>query len=602
MHPHGTPNGSLPSLPGWSRTALALIAQAGSHPIDLYERVSGGRQEKEQTIDTQHDVLTSGIELSSGRVGEVFKDNPFTGTVSSRPGLNKLRAAARLSHQAGRTRYLLIYDTGRLARGEPWLRPMIEDELRQLGIQVAYVLNETDESDEGMVMDGLRSLFDAWERKKIARRLADGRQKKINRGAIWRSTRKRPFGWMYRTPEEMNRAGHGEGRHPKDGEVVQHPDEVPIVEEIIRRIATGEITAHAMAAELNQRGIRTTAGNWWRGDTVGLVVRNPLHSGRVPERRYETVLPKRPYKTMDERKSKQLKSSHRRIDPSAWVPLSRQPTPIVTPELQDAAIAEMARRNTQRNATRRTNRFFLLRGLVYCMAPCLDHPEIPCERRMQGEAPPQRRPFYRCCRPYPGTADRPGRRCRTKVPAEALEDYVWAWLYDTFTKEEKRDRLLRDMGLAQETDALAIAEAEAALVAAHRAVEEATTAIDHVLERFEKGKLTEEHYDRLYPKRCEAREAAQGRLAEAQRRRADAIAAGARWVEVEQYVKDMQAKFEEADSDDGPEGLQRRAKMIQHLIERVEIYPNGRKRIVGRLRCITGEVPKRVAGTSTIGS
>src|SRR5437764_8401383 len=106
-----------------------------------------------------------------------------------------------------------------------------------------------------------------------------------------------------------------------------------------------------MAEELNQRGMRTTQGNWWRGDTVGLVVRNPLHSGRVPERRYETVLPKRPYKTMDQRKSKQLKSSHRRIDPSAWVPLSKQPTPIVSPALQDAAIAEMARRNTQRNAT-----------------------------------------------------------------------------------------------------------------------------------------------------------------------------------------------------------------------------------------------------------
>jgi DNA invertase Pin-like site-specific DNA recombinase len=66
---------------------------------------------------------------------------------------------------------------------------MIEDELRQLGVQFAYVLNETDDSDEGMVMDGLRSLFDAWERKKIARRLQDGRQNKSNRGALWRGRR-----------------------------------------------------------------------------------------------------------------------------------------------------------------------------------------------------------------------------------------------------------------------------------------------------------------------------------------------------------------------------------------------------------------------------
>jgi hypothetical protein len=95
MHLQVTLNGAIPSLPGWSRTALALIAQAGQDPIDLYLRASGGRQEKEQTIDTQSDVLTSGIELCGGRVGEVFKDDPFTGTVRDRPGLNKLVAAAR---------------------------------------------------------------------------------------------------------------------------------------------------------------------------------------------------------------------------------------------------------------------------------------------------------------------------------------------------------------------------------------------------------------------------------------------------------------------------------------------------------------------------
>jgi hypothetical protein len=59
-------------------------------------------------------------------VGEVFKDDPFTGTVRDWPGLNKVLAAARIAHQAGRRRYLLMYDTSRLARGDPWLRPLIE--------------------------------------------------------------------------------------------------------------------------------------------------------------------------------------------------------------------------------------------------------------------------------------------------------------------------------------------------------------------------------------------------------------------------------------------------------------------------------------------
>jgi hypothetical protein len=281
--------------------------------------------------------------------------------------------------------------------------------------------------------------------------------------------------------------------------------------------------------------------------------------------------------------------------------LSRQPVPIVSPELQDAAIAMLARRNTQRNATRRTNRFFLLRGLVYCMAPRPDQPERPCDRRMRGEAPPKRRPVHRCTFEYPGGPECPGGRCKNTVRAEALEDMVWAWVCDIFTREDSRDQLLRDMGLAQESDALALAEAETAVIAAHRAVEETNAAIDHIVERFEKGKLAEEDYDRLYPKRCEAREAARARLTEAQRRRADAVAAGARWAEVDQFFADLQAEFEACEDDP-----QRRAKIIRRLVERVEIYPNGRKRIVGTLRCITGEVspqkgeaPKRVANEST---
>ena len=164
---------------------------------------------------------------------------------------------------------------------------------------------------------------------------------------------------------------------------------------------------------------------------------------------------------------------------------------------------------------------------------------------------------------------------------------------------QDRERLLRDMGLAQESDALAVAEAEASLAAAHRAVDAANAAIDHIVERFERGKLTEEDYDRFYPQRCEARETARRQRADAQRRRADALAAGLRWNEVEQFFMDMQAEFEAADQDT-PEGLQKRAALIRRLVERVEIYPNGRKRIVGALRCVTGEVPERVADGSFI--
>src|SRR5947208_64928 len=86
----------------------------------------------------------------------------------------------------------------------------------------------------------------------------------------------------------------------------------------------------------------------------------------------------------------------------------------------------------------------------------------------------------------------------------------------------------------------------------------------------------------------------------AQRQRAGALAASDRWTEVDLFFADTKEQFEEAYNDDSPEGLQKRAAVVRRLVERVEIYPNGRKRIVGTLRCITGEVPARVANQSTI--
>jgi hypothetical protein len=64
------------------------------------------------------------------------------------------------------------------------------------------------------------------------------------------------------------------------------------------------------------------------------------------------------------------------------------------------------------------------------MAPCPDHPELPCGRRMHGEAPPQRRPFDRCTYEYRSTAERRGGRCKTLIYAEYLEALVWYEVHD----------------------------------------------------------------------------------------------------------------------------------------------------------------------------
>jgi hypothetical protein len=123
------------------------------------------------------------------------------------------------------------------------------------------------------------------------------------------------------------------------------------VREIITRIATGEMTAYSMAWDLNQRGLLTVEGNAWDSSTLRRVVTNPLHSARAVERRYETKPPKRRRKTMDERKTKALKSK-------GAAPPDRRPvyrcTQLSTPP-QPRVPAHAARAPSQRCTSKRSS-------------------------------------------------------------------------------------------------------------------------------------------------------------------------------------------------------------------------------------------------------
>jgi hypothetical protein len=67
----------------------------------------------------------------------------------------------------------------------------------------------------------------------------------------------------------------------------------------------------------------------------------------------------------------------------------------------------------------------------------------------------------------------------------------------------------------------------------------ATVAIDHLVERYERGKLAEEDDGRPYAKRWQDRETARQWQAEAERRRADAQGAGRRWDGFMDFFKDL---------------------------------------------------------------
>ncbi|GIJ51284.1 hypothetical protein Val02_81700 [Virgisporangium aliadipatigenens] len=58
-----------------------------------------------------------------------------------------------------------------------------------------------------------------------------------------------------------------------------HPEQAPVVAEMVRRIAEGE-ALHAIAADLNARGITMAGGAPWRGPLVRQTVLRPAYIGR----------------------------------------------------------------------------------------------------------------------------------------------------------------------------------------------------------------------------------------------------------------------------------------------------------------------------------
>ena len=80
----------------------------------IYIRVSTGRQENEETIDSQLDEVKKRVMADGNVIPEenIFKDDGWTGEMLQRPGLDAMRDAASV----GKFQVLYVYDRGRISR------------------------------------------------------------------------------------------------------------------------------------------------------------------------------------------------------------------------------------------------------------------------------------------------------------------------------------------------------------------------------------------------------------------------------------------------------------------------------------------------------
>ena len=168
----------------------------------IYARVSTGRQERDQTIDSQLTALrqwatAQGHEL---RPDHVFTDEGYSGARLDRPGLDRLRDAAR----EGEFDVLAVFSPDRLARKYAYQALLLE-ELRRAGCEVAFVQRPVSDDPHDQLLLQIQGAVAEYERAVLGERFRRGKLHKARAGQ-W-TAGKAPYGYRY-IPKRDGVPGH----------------------------------------------------------------------------------------------------------------------------------------------------------------------------------------------------------------------------------------------------------------------------------------------------------------------------------------------------------------------------------------------------------
>lgn len=333
--------------------------------IAVYARVSTARQEEDGTIETQLSVLRDHAQQHGHTIVKEYIDDGWSGDILARPALDALRQDVR----ARIWQVVLIYDPDRLARRYSY-QELVMDEMRDAGVEVAFITVPAPKNSEEKILHGVRGLFAEYERAKIAERFRLGKLRKVREGHVLAS--EAPYGYRY-IPKQGADHGYYE----------INPDEARIVKLIFRSVAVEGVTLRQLIRRLHESGIRprASARGAWSTSTLSSLLRNTTYFGEAVWGASYAVAPDKPHKKVAYRK---IKKSSRRMRPKEeWIT-------IPVPAIIDRKLFDQARARLNSNsATGRRNRKneYLLAGRIRCV----------CGRTRGGEGPQHGKYlYYRC--------------------------------------------------------------------------------------------------------------------------------------------------------------------------------------------------------------
>jgi len=232
--------------------------------VDLYLRKS--TKDEGRSVERQLAELTEAAGGENLTIGRVFVDPDFSASRYRRR--ERPDYAQLLQHiQAGECRMLGILEASRGSRDLTEWSALL-DLCRKLDVRI-WVRSHERVYDLSRRRDW-RALADegldaADESEKISERVRSGKRKAAREG-------KPPGRLAYGFTRTYDEKGNFVAQ-------LAHPEQAPIVAEMVRRVAAGE-ALFAIAADLNARGITMPGGSPWAGRFVRQTVLRPAYAGR----------------------------------------------------------------------------------------------------------------------------------------------------------------------------------------------------------------------------------------------------------------------------------------------------------------------------------
>jgi site-specific DNA recombinase len=362
----------------------------------IYARVSTGRQERDQTIDSQVAALRQWAGARGHDLDDrhVFVDDGCSGARLDRPGLDRLRDAAR----EGAIDVIAVYTPDRLARRYAYQILLLE-EFRKAGCAVEFVERPIGDDPHDHLLLQIQGAIAEYERAVLSERFRRGKLQKARAGH-WLSG-EAPYGYRYVCK-----------RDGVPGHVVVDEVEAEVVRMLYRWLTDEQMSVRQIVKRLAGGPWRPRCGRrLWSKCVVHHLLADPFYKGIAYANRYAYVAPTR-RRTTTRRKTDNV--CRRPRPPEEWIPV---PVPAIVDEATHQQAAAQLARNAARSFRNNRRHEYLLRCLLACRT---------CGRAMFGltEAGRAHHPhsYYRCHGKDPDS-ERICPQSRAKV--EELDAAVW---------------------------------------------------------------------------------------------------------------------------------------------------------------------------------